>query len=308
MEKKKLAMIVFLGLCCDLFFIYNHPVHAQEESEIRESLKIPDSTHVQILTTSGGSKNIGRIIEIGKEDIQFKTDMGILTVPIKNIRKMDAVSTTEIKDGKYWFPNPNTTRLYFAPTAYTLEKGEGYFADYYLFFPMVAYGITERLTIGAGFSLLPTTDIADQIFYVMPKLELVSSKKISAAAGVLMIKLPGFDDDDDDDDDSPLVGILYGVGTVGKPDANFTFGAGFGFVGSDLAEKPMITLGAEKRLSRRISFVTENWIFPGVDQPLISYGFRLLGEKLSVDLALFNTIGDDMLVPGFPYVDFVFSF
>lgn len=70
----------------------------------------------------------------------------------------------------------------------------------------------------------------------------------------------------------------------------------------------MIMVGGEARLSRRISFVTENWVFPGVDNPLISYGIRLFGEKLSVDLALINLIGEDFLFPGFPYIDFVYNF
>lgn len=85
-------------------------------------------------------------------------------------------------------------------------------------------------------------------------------------------------------------------------------GFGYGFVDSDFAEKPMLMLGGEKRLSRRIAFVSENWILPGVDQPLISYGFRFFGEKLSVDLALINTLGEDAIFPGFPYIDFVVNF
>ena len=303
MDKKRMTLIAFLSIFYLLLFVVNHPINAQERSNIKNELKIPDSTHVQILTTMDGSRNIGRIIEIGDDEIRFETEVGILSVSISKIKEIKEVSSTKIKDGKHWFENPNTTRLYFMPTAYTLKKGEGYFADYLLFFPMVAYGITNRLTIGGGFSILPTTEIGNQICYFMPKVGLVSSEKISVAAGALLIKMPDFDDDD-----SPLVGVLYGVSTIGKPDANFTFGAGFGFVDSDFADKPMVTLGGEKRVSRRVSLVTENWIFPGVDQPLISYGIRLMGEKLSVDLALFNTVGEDMLFPGFPYIDFVFNF
>ena len=70
----------------------------------------------------------------------------------------------------------------------------------------------------------------------------------------------------------------------------------------------MIMIGAEARLSRRTAFVTENWIIPGVDQPLISFGFRFFGEGLSVDLALINMIGEDTFFPGIPWLDFVFNF
>ena len=66
-------------------------------------------------------------------------------------------------------------------------------------------------------------------------------------------------------------------------------------------------LGGDYRLSKRISFITENWGVPGADGVLISYGLRFFGEKLSVDLALLNSTSD-FLFPGIPYVDFVVNF
>ena len=53
-------------------------------------------------------------------------------------------------------------------------------------------------------------------------------------------------------------------------------------------------LGAEKRLSRRVSFVTENYLIPNQDaNVLISYGLRFFGEKLSADLAFWNAPGNE---------------
>ena len=146
--------------------------------------------------------------------------------------------------------------------------------------------------------------MSEQIYYFTPKIGLKAGEKIHVAAGALVIKVPDFDDEDE----SPLAGILYGVGTYGHPDASLTFGLGYGFVDNELADKPLILIGGEKRLSRRIGFVSENFIFPGVDNPMVSYGIRFFGEKLSVDLALWNTLGKDALFPGFPYIDFVYSF
>ena len=304
MNKKKIISIILQGICLSIIIISTQKIYAQEKSSIKNEIKIPDSNHVQILTTQDGSTNFGRIIEIGESEIKFETEIGILTISILKIKEIKEVSTTSFRNGQYWYQNPNDTRLYFAPTAYTLKQRDGYFADYYIFFPMCAYGLTDNITIGGGISLLPGIDINKQIFYLTPKMGLKATKNINFALGALLIKLPDFDNDDD----SQMVGILYGVSTFGKPDECVTLGFGYGFVGSDLAEKPMVTIGGEKRLSRRISFVTENWIFPGVDRPLISYGIRLFGEKLSTDLALFNTIGKDTIFPGFPYIDFVFNF
>ena len=291
----------FLGLF--LLNILASSLNAQINQQIKNQLVISDSNHIQILTTTDGSSNFGRITEIGEYEVKFETAMGILTITINKIQNIKQIEKKFIKKGQYWYANPNKTRLYFAPTAFTLKKGEGYIADYYLFFPMAAYGFTDNLTLGAGFSLFPTSDVDEQIFYFMSKIGIKAADDFNLAFGSLICKLPDFSDDD-----FQLVGILYGVSTFGKPDASVTIGLGYGFVGNELAEKPMVSIGGEYRISRRMSFVSENWIFPGLDQPLISYGLRFFGEKLCVDFALLNFIGDGMLFPGIPYIDFVIAF
>jgi len=278
-------------------------VNAQIPKDVKSNLNIPDSKQVQIITTYDKSTLIGRIVKIGEQEIQFKTEFGEITIPIQKIKSVEVVPISSIKGGIYWFPNPNATRLYFAPTARMLKQGEGYFSDYYLFFPGISYGITDNVTIGGGISLIPWIGIDKQLFYFTPKVGLKATKNFNFATGALIIKVP-----DSSDDDSPIVGILYGVSTFGTPDGSITAGIGYGFVGSDLAEKPMFMIGGEKRLSRRMAFVTENWILPGVDQPLISYGMRFMGEKMSFDLALWNILSEDIFFPGMPYVDFVFNF
>ncbi len=291
-------------LCFTFLFLFTCAAHAQESKSVKDNLVIPDSNYVQIIKTRYGSTLIGRIIEIGENEIKFQTQMGEIKIAIAKIEEIKTAPATSIKAGKYWFPNPNSTRLYFAPTGRMLKKGEGYFSDYYLFFPGIAYGISDNFTIGGGMSLVPGIGLDDQLFYFTPKIGGKVSDKVNFAGGALIIAIPGFEDDDD----SPVVGILYGVGTYGTDNSSFTAGLGFGFVDGDFADKPMIMLGVEHRLSRRTAFVSENWIMPGVDNPLISYGIRFFGEKLSIDLALLNTIGEWAFFPGFPYIDFVFNF
>ena len=286
-----------------LFISLFSPAFAGQGGSIsREDLKIPGPDKVQILTTQDGSALMGRIVEIRENEISFRTEMGEMTIPISKIEKIKEVSADSIRGGQYWFANPNATRLYFSPTARMLEKGKGYFADYWLFFPSVAFGVTDNFTLGGGMTLIPGVDIDDQVFYFTPKIGIKTSRKTSIAAGALILALPEIDDE------SPLVGILYGVGTFGEADGSLTVGLGYGFVEDEVADKPMVMLGGEKRFSRRLSFVSENWIFPEVDQPLVSYGIRFFGEGMSVDLALFNVLGEDTIFPGVPWVDFVFNF
>jgi len=118
-----------------------------------------------------------------------------------------------------------------------------------------------------------------------------------------VLKIP-----DAGDDDAPLISVLYGVGTWGSTDRSVTVGIGYGMVDSETADKPMVVLGGEQRLTRRLAFVTENWIIPGVDNTLLSYGIRFLTEKFTTDFALLNTTGGDAIFPGIPYIDFVYHF
>ncbi len=286
---------------------------AQVSKSVQDNLKIPDSTQVQIITTQDKSTMMGRILEIREKEIVFNAEFGKVVIPIEKILSIETVPIASLKQGEYWFPNPNATRLFFAPTARMLKKGDGYFADYYLFFPAVAYGITDNITIGGGMSLIPGVDIDKQIFYFTPKVGLSATKNFTLGVGALIIKIPDFDEDEDispEDEEarSPLLSLLYGVGTFGSNNSSLTVGVGYGFVDDEPADRPLIVIGGEHRISRRLALVTENWVVPGAENPLVSYGMRFFGEKMSVDLALLNTLGKEAVFPGIPYVDFVFNF
>lgn len=284
---------------------FGDEIYAQQTHSIKDKLVIPDSTQVQILETTDGSTLIGRIVEVGENEIQFESQIGRTTILISKIKDVRQQPLSSMKQGKYWFPNPNATRLYIAPTGRMLKAGDGYFTDIYLFFGGFSYGLTDQLTIGAGLSLFPAVSIDKQLWFLTPKMGIAVNDELSLAVGALIIAIP----DIDDDVGSPLVGGIYGVGTYGSLDNNLTLGIGYGFADGELADKPILIVGAQTRLSQRISFVSENWILPGVDaeDPFVSYGLRFFGEKLSVDLAFINSLTSGIF-PGVPYVDFVFNF
>ena len=265
-------------------------------SEGVASLGIPDSTQVQILTVEDGSSFKGRIIEVGEEEIKFETKHGVLTISIFEITDLKLVSKDQLKEGKYWFPNPNCSRLFFAPTARMLKQGEGYFADYFIFFPTINYGITSNISLGGGFSILPGADLDEQVLLFTPKVGIKTSKNMDLAIGALIVKLP----------ESTSAGILYGVSTFGSLDNSITVGLGYGYFDDELADKPIVVLGGETKTSRSISLVTENWIVPGIDAPVLSFGLRFFGEKLSTDFALIFALEDEIII--FPYIDFVYKF
>ncbi|MBC8478208.1 hypothetical protein H8D51_01555 [bacterium] len=277
---------------------------AGESPTLETQLQPPPPGHLQIITTQDGSRTFGRIVSHDEQSCVFATEMGDLTIPLERIRSIQVIAETALHDGEYWFPNPNSTRLYFAPSGRMLPQGSGYFADYYFFFPTVVYGFTDRFTFGGGFSLFPGASLNKQLWYITPKFGLISQPEFNAAIGALVVGVPALVDEEDVPN---LVGVLYGVGTLGGPDKSMTLGLGYGFVDDDLAEHPMVTVGGEYRAWRRAAFVTENWWLPGVDFPIVSYGLRFFGERMSVDFAFLNFL-EEPIFPGVPYIDFTVNF
>jgi hypothetical protein len=132
-----------------------HPLEElpEEYSIGKESFHIPDSSTIQFLITTDGSQLVGRIIEVRETEIVFQTSIGTMTISIANIREVKDVKEELMMEGTYWFPSPNATRLFFAPTGRCLKRGEVYFADYYLFFTSLTLGINDHITVGGGTSL-----------------------------------------------------------------------------------------------------------------------------------------------------------
>ncbi|MFL5470048.1 MAG: hypothetical protein ACJ8AE_09655 [Gemmatimonadaceae bacterium] len=273
-------------------------VSGQATADVRSQLKVADSAHLQVLTLRDGSTLIGRIVAVAQDTLTVESSVGQLSVPIASVRRVQEVASDRMKNGEYWFPNPNATRLFFAPSGRMLEKGDGYVSDYEVFFPGVAVGVTDNISIGGGMSLFPA-GLDEQLFYLTPKIGGALQENVNVAVGALIIG--GISDES-------TVGIVYGVGTFGSPDASLTAGLGYGFSGTTMSRTPVAMLGGELRVSRRIGLVTENYIIPDTDaNPIFSYGVRLMGEKMTVDLALFNAGGSGSAI-GLPFVDFVFRF
>ncbi|MBN1213147.1 MAG: hypothetical protein JXA92_11255 [candidate division Zixibacteria bacterium] len=298
-------------LICLVAFLLLIAAGLATAKDVTDDLRIPGEGITQIIKLKDGTTLTGKVTQISETDIKFRTSMGELTVTIADIKEISEVKSSSFKGGEYWFPNPNQTRLYIAPTARMLEAGSGYFADADLFFPSFAYGLTDFLTIGGGVTLFPGVDFDKQILYISPKIGVSAGEKYNLAVSGTWISIPDYTDElfsDDDEEENLDLGMVFGVGTYGSENNTITLGLGWGFVEGGGSSEAVIIIGGEFRISRRMSFVTENWKMPDLDQPLGSYGVRFLGEKLSVDLAFFTPLGEDAIFPGFPFVGFVYNF
>lgn len=286
--------------------------HGQERapsSRLDAKLRVPDSTHAQVLELHDGSTLLGRITRVEADTVRFRTSYAEIAIARALISDVRLVAQPSIgPGGELWPSDPNATRLFFGPTGRTLERGDGYFADTYLLFLNYFHGISDRVTLGAGMSIVPAEDfLGENVFYAMPKLGVVRSPRFNVAVGGLVGMIPNWDlYEDDGDDEAEVFGITYAAATAGSPDASVTAGIGYGFAGGEFADTPMLMIGANKRLGRRSAFVTENYLFPDADGALVSYGFRFFGERVAFDAAFWNVIGGDASIPfpGIPYVAF----
>jgi hypothetical protein len=122
---------------------------------------------------------------------QDETIMVFLTIGGAEVRMLRAsiVSIRPIRgrvvDGVFQRFDPNYSRLLFAPTGRPLRKGDAYFSDFYVFFPGVAYGISDHLSIMGGMSIIPGISLTQQLFYIAPRLGWRPSDNVAVSVGAL---------------------------------------------------------------------------------------------------------------------------
>lgn len=266
------------------------PRHAA--AQVTDTITTPTArdTLYEIRLTDG-SVLYGRVTDEG-ENVAVVTQAGA-TVRLRRgqITRITPL-TARVVAGRVWPDDPNATRLFFGPTARAVGAGEGYLGVYEVLFPFLTFGVTDNFSISGGTPIIP--DVIGEVWYLAPKLTLVQTENVAAAAGVLMA---GADGD--------VVGIAYGVGTYGGPDRSVTAGLGFGFSGDELSHQPVAMVGGELRTGASTKLITENYFAPGEDGIVASGGIRFFGERLSADLGIATSLNEGEF---FPLVNFVYSF
>jgi hypothetical protein len=249
----------------------------------------------QELVLKDGTRAYGRVERVGDGVVYFRTAAGavieVASAEIAALRKADG----EMRNGEFWRADPNTTRLFFAPTGRSLRRGQGYFGLYELLLPFVQFGITDRISFGAGTPLIFGGG-SEHPFWITPKAQVVSAPNVSVAVGVMhFLNVP----------DGSL-GIAYTVLTHGSGDSAWTGGVGWGYERGDRgggAAGGMI--GGEHRGGRRGKLVTENYVWGGGG--LAMGGVRWLGDRLAADLGMVMPFGEDVTIV-FPMVNLVWKF
>ena len=171
------------------------------------------------------------------------------------------------------------TRLFFAPTARSLPRGDGSFGVTEIAFPWAEVGVVDRVSLRT-IVLPPLEGLTDAGVVLGAKLQLVRHRSLQVAVG----GFHGFGSSDSG-------GVGYGVATVGGRDSSVTFGMGYGYgswVDSE-GSAALVFVGAEKALGRRVRLIAEGYLggtaFGLPEQTLIA-GTRLNFGRWSLDLAM----------------------
>ncbi|GAB2854157.1 hypothetical protein [Hymenobacter ruber] len=195
-----------------------------------------------------GNRFTGILRAATAQELEFETkDLGSLHIQRSNLREFVLLTTAQARHGYDDVGNGN--RLFFAPTARNLRRGEGYVQNMEVFLLSANYGITDNFSMGAIATVVPGAG-SDNVFGITPKASFGLSDKVKAGGGALLLFSNG-----------STGGITYANATYGGADHNLTGGLGYGFAsGIGFSNTPVIMLGGATRIARRVSLVDETYI------------------------------------------------
>ncbi len=261
-----------------------------------------DTILVKIETTDG-NEYIGQVISDDSTKTVLKTEkLGEITILKADIKNTESVQVQQIKDGKLWFENPQSTRYFWSPNGYGLKKGEGYYQNIWVLWNQFSYGLTDYFSIGAGIIPIFLFGAPTPVF-ITPKFSIpIKKDKFNIGAGAIVGTVLG--------EEGTGFGILYSNATFGSRDANVSIGAGAMFAGGEWAPSPLINFSGMFRVTNRGYFITENYLVSDGDFTVVmlSAGGRWIIKKAAIDYGLFLPISSDGIPFAAPWLGFTLPF
>lgn len=282
---------LFLFFLCLIYIVNISRLQAQNQPDFYKVVTVQKQTFV------------GELISEDDESITLRTEsLSQVTIERVNIESIEKISADRIKNGEYWFENPQSTRYFFSPNAIGLRKGKGYYQNTWVLFNNVNYGISDNLSIGGGLVPLFLFGAGESPIWFLPKVSVpVVAEKFHLGGGAMIGGIVGTD--------TEALGILYGVGTFGNRDRNLSVSLGYGYAGSDISNTPVVNISGLIRTGRKFYLLTENYFVPSVDESgIISAGFRWAPESFALDIGLFRPLTDAGNLIGIPWLGVTIPF
>ncbi len=262
-----------------------------------------DSILVNIVTLDG-NEFTGQVVLEDSLKIILKTEkLGEISISKVDIKKLNTVEIQQIKDGKYWFPNPQSTRYFWSPNGYGLKEGEGYYQNIWVLWNQFSYGVTNNFSVGGGviplflFGGAPTPVFGTAKFSIPVKKE-----KLNLGAGAIVGTVLG--------EEETGFGIVYGLSTFGSHDNNVTVGMGYGFAGGEWARSPLININGMFRVASRGYIITENYYINAGNESavILSLGGRWIIKKAALEFGLVMPVAEIDAFIAVPWLGFTIPF
>lgn len=241
------------------------------------------------IVTKDGNEYIGKILSRDTSSIELGTEnLGEISINQRDILTITPFDAQRMKDGKYWFENPQAARYFWAPNGYGLKRGEVYYQNVWVLYNQLSVGVTDHFSMGGG--LIPLFLFSGPTpVWVTPKFSIpVSEDKVNLGVGALLGTVLG--------DEAGGLGLVYGMTTFGSRDSNISFGLGYGYSDGSWADAPIINISGMARIGNRGYIVTENYYLNLGDEHvlLLSFGGRSFIKRAGLDYGLFLPFGNDM--------------
>lgn len=270
-----------------LFFI----VIATMECPACYGQNLPDSIKTYRIEMNDGNIFIGSITDENPETLVLKTDSyGELRILQINIKSKTELTELIKVGGKFWLPNPQSARYFWAPNGFGLEKGSSYYQNIWVLYNQASVGVFNNFSIGAGVIPLFLFAGASTPVWLIPKISIpVVKEKFNIGTGAFLGTVLG--------EKSGLFGLLYGTSTLGSRDKNVSVGLAYGFIQDHWIDHPVINLSSMIRYGPKGYFITENYAIPidGDWALLFSLGGRSIIRNVGLDYSLW--------IPCFPETD-----
>ena len=175
---------------------------------------------------------------------------------------------------------------FFVPNGYGLKKGEGYYQNTWILFNQLSYGLHDYFSLGVGMLPLFLFAGAPTPLWITPKVQFpVVEDKVNMGAGLLAATIIP---------EGGVIGITYGVVSLGSRDHNLSAGLGWGFSDGGWADVPTFSLSGMTRISVKTFLMTENYFINtgGDNIGIISLGGRTVQRRLAVDYGLIFPLAD----------------
>lgn len=242
------------------------------------------------VTTKDGNEYIGKILSGDTSSIQLSTEnLGEISINQSDILTIIPFDAQRMKDGKYWFENPQAARYFWAPNGYGLRRGEVYYQNVWVLYNQLSVGVTDYFSMGGGLIPLFLFSGASTPVWITPKFSIpINEDKVNLGVGALLATVLG--------GGAGGLGLVYGMTTFGSRDSNISFGLGYGYSDGSWADAPIINVSGMARLGNRGYIVTENYYLSLGDEHvlLFSFGGRSIIKRAGLDYGLFLPLSNEM--------------